>query len=458
MKLIICELELGASLYDVLNYLISQGFNMKFVFSETEIIETPYILLIKQLSIRLIFNGDNQLLQFIELDKFDNLNLFYKDRKVGSLSLKNIYNNSFGPTYPGKICDGHYILSYPGISFKFLIPPQLGDVDKKNMLMKLLEQDLINLLTIVVHHEQNYQDVYKNQIAYKEDAYSLMDSSSSINKMNHKTEGVDIARLDVNMPLGKVMIRFRHHPDVNVRRFEIILTKTLQQDVLSIIGPPDEVFIKNDSRLNIHNDTKKSKNNTNGNDSPQGSSTDGGSGDVDEVFHNYFRYGFDLLYDISSNQGAKVKKIILHNNLPNSLFFQKYKKCIWRMMGYKQRKKIEGEAGKDREEIITSKPQHTDWDWCNSVTGLSTSEMYFNEIPKAFKVNGQNSPIILNRNDLYNNSLDNSIEFVTIDETDSVNSKTSGNKSWGQSLIYAYKRCIWEVLSVNNAVNSVTLY
>ncbi len=435
-------LELGSSLYDVLNHLLSQGFNLKFIFSEQEILETPYVVLVKQLSIRLVFNGSNQLLQFIELNKFDSLKFFYKENKIGSLTLKNIYNNSFGPTYPGEVITGHdggnkyYMLSYPGISFKFPIPLKQDDINEKTILMSLLEHDSINASSIVIHHEQKYSDVYTKQINFKEDAYTLMNRSSSINKtMPSKKEHVDIERLDCNMPQGRIMIRFKaNNMNHDHKAFEMCLNKTLQQDILAMIGPPDEVFIKNDSRLNIHGGGSVGRSTT-----PSAQA---------EIFHNYFRYGFDLLYDVSNNKGARAKKLIIHNNLPNSLFFQKYKKCIWRMIGY------------DFKDV-------QDWKWCEDPQGLSTSEMYFEEIKKDFKVvgggNGINSaPIILNRNDLFNNTgLDNSIEFVTIDETDDqnvVSKDEDNNKAWGQSLIYAYKRCIWEVLSVNGAVNSVTLY
>jgi len=398
---------------------LRQGFYLKFIFSEAEIIETPYIVVIKQLAIRLVFNGSNQLLQFIEIDKFDSLNLVYKNRKVGGLTLKNIYNNAFGPTYPGEVRDGHYILSYPGISFKFTIPHGLDHEDKA-ILMKLLEKDLV-IQTIVVHHERNWNDVYQGQIAFEEDAYTLMNSSSAINKLD---ETIGIERLDCIVPLGKIMIRLKQHPEA-ITHFELVLKKTLQQDILAVIGPPDEVFVKNDSRLNIHNGIKRNSDSGNGN----------------EIFHNYFRYGFDILYDISDSQGSKIRKLIIHNNLPNSLFFQKYKKCIWRMIG------TDYEGGGSK--VV-------DWSWKDKrETGMATSEMYFSEIPKSLKQKGHTSPIILNRSDLLNTSLDSSIEFVTIDETDI---GKSDNKSWGQSLIYAYERCIWEVLSSNNAVNSVTLY
>lgn len=404
--------EIGSSLYDVLKSLQLQGFQLKFIFDPNKIVEVPYIVLIKSLSIRLLFNGSSQLLEFIELNKFDNLNIHYKGNKINGLNLKKIYNNSFGPTYPGEVQDGNYYLSYPGISFRFQLPNDLKE-SKKDILVDLLEEDNLIVESIIVHNEENWKSVYDKHIIKDEDQYVLLKKQP---KILIQSKFIKIERLDCIIPLGKIKIIFQSHPDL-INDYEIILNKTLQQDILSIIGPPDEIFLKNDSRLTIH-EKKDSKE------------------DNHEIFHNYFRYGFDILYDISSNQGSKIKKIILHNNLPNSLFFQKYKKCIWRMIGY--------ETSFD-----------SSWERFNKSNGVATSEMYFSEISSNFKKCGNtttSSPIILNRNDLFN-SLENSIEFITIDEEDDKYDKT-----WGQVLIYAYKRCIWEILSVNNGVNSITLY
>ncbi|CCH45298.1 hypothetical protein BN7_4880 [Wickerhamomyces ciferrii] len=406
------DITLGSSLYDVLNQLTSQGYHLNLIFSSKNPINVPYIIFIKELSTRLIFNGSNQILQFIEFTSFQNLRLHYQNHKISSLGLKTIYNNSFGPTYPGEIDGSIYILSYPGISFRFKIPQTIKDQeqDQNKIFIKILDEN-IEFDTLVIHNEKNWNDVYEKIININQDGYELFDNKDIKPRINKPSSDISIDRIDINMPKGKILINFND----STKPFEIEINKTYQQDILLKLGPPDDIFIKNDSRLKIHQTNQTSDS---------------------EVFHNYFKFGIDILYNISSKNGSRVKKFIIHNNLPNSLNFQKYKKCIWRMLGYPQQPQTTSEDN---------------WDWIRDKNQFITSEMYFNEIPKNYKTNGSNLPIILNRFDLINN-LDQSIEII-----DDMDEKGDQGDNHGQSLIYAYKRCIWEIID-NAAINSVTLY
>lgn len=80
------------------------------------------------------------------------------------------------------------------------------------------------------------------------------------------------------------------------------------QDVLQALGEPDQIFYKVEDPLSIHK----------AEDSPNL-----------DYFYNYFRFGFDILFDGSLHT---VKKYILWTNMPSQPLFTKYEKCNFHIM------------------------------------------------------------------------------------------------------------------------------
>jgi len=79
-----------------------------------------------------------------------------------------------------------------------------------------------------------------------------------------------------------------------------------EQDLISLLGPPNQLFYKHEDKMKIYT-----------------SSYTGGLGCFD-VFYNYFDLGMDFLFDTQSHQ---LRKIILHTNLPGYFDFTLYSKC-----------------------------------------------------------------------------------------------------------------------------------
>jgi len=77
------------------------------------------------------------------------------------------------------------------------------------------------------------------------------------------------------------------------------------QDVISCLGPPDDVFYKDDRRSRRRKERS----------APEAP--------VD-VFLNYFRHGIDILIDGSAKT---VKKFLLHANVPGHYNFTRYARC-----------------------------------------------------------------------------------------------------------------------------------
>jgi hypothetical protein len=75
------------------------------------------------------------------------------------------------------------------------------------------------------------------------------------------------------------------------------------QDVISLLGQPSRVFVKEEDKLAIHRP---------------------GSAGLGDYFFNYFTLGIDVLFD---SERHSVTKIILHANAPGDAEFGMYEKC-----------------------------------------------------------------------------------------------------------------------------------
>ena len=95
----------------------------------------------------------------------------------------------------------------------------------------------------------------------------------------------------------------------------ITLGKTLAQDILIRIGPPDSTFTKRDDRMLIHT---QGQNQASKNSSLQ--PMDDTDSKEPPVFWNWYRYGLDILFD--STHGKAIK-IIAHSNVPGHFNFDR---------------------------------------------------------------------------------------------------------------------------------------
>ncbi|CAI5759181.1 unnamed protein product [Candida verbasci] len=412
------DIKLGSSLYNVVNNLDKFKYKIKILYSNKEYYDNPIIIQLLDLNIRLTFK--NQCLDLIELLNLSNnqsrklLRLNFNNQILNEIEGSNsevtscssstmsesslttsgstfntlisnspafqtIYNKVFGPTYPGILKNQFYILSYNGISFKFEILNTgllecLKSIDDGQILSKLLNWD-------------NPEDIICDSIAiFKGDSWK---------DYKQKPKPKDFNRLSIDLDKGIIKLSEE----------EIVIGSSTQQEILNLLGPPDELFNKTDSKFLIHNqlDTKSS-------------------------FHNYFRLGIDILYDVKqssyydqNNLHSVVKKVILHNGgVAECLNFMKWNKCNWTIQVDKSTK--------------------------------ITSEMYFNDLPTSFKTL---TPVLLNRYE--SEFIDHDLDII---ESPNINKRISDCKvkTWGQSKLYGFNRCILEVLNSNGCISSVTIY
>lgn len=96
---------------------------------------------------------------------------------------------------------------------------------------------------------------------------------------------------------------------------------TSVQDCLSDIGPPQKVSVKRTDQMRIHSAWQN-------NDDERLSENSESMAACRDYFLNYFKLGFDLLFDGNTH---RVKKIILHTNFPGRANFNCYRKCNFRI-------------------------------------------------------------------------------------------------------------------------------
>lgn len=370
-------LKLNTNLHTILSQFKRD--NLSLFYSSKDYLNTPIKVDIKNLGISLMFQNDK--LSLIEIHSLNSgFHYMYNNIDLSSLStgvtLKLIYNKVFGPTYPGKFIGDYYMLSYPGICFKFHIGKLKGPKFEENL------SYLLNL-----NHDIACEEILIFPHNSFDEFLSLLKQGNSMVQQGFK--------LKANIWLGLIEL------SLDDKRFTIKIGETSQQEVLNFLGPPDDTFNKLDSRLLIHNKLLKRMN------------VDHSSNRILK-FHNYFKYGLDLLYDLTGN--GVLNKVILYNgNVIELSNFSHWNKCNYEIyMGrgtnpFDERHRVDSSAG------------------------------YFSDI----RLEDKGTPVLLNRgeSELIN------MDVIPINELN----------DWGQSKLYCFDHCIWEVLA-NDVVSCVTLY
>ncbi|KAH3671783.1 hypothetical protein WICMUC_004541 [Wickerhamomyces mucosus] len=315
------DIKLGTSLNE--NIKLLEKINIRFIFNPSKLLNSNYIVQLKNCGINLIFNSIDQLLILIEINiikssikdnynynyNINNIRLIYNNNFINSMVLQNLYNNIFGPTNQGDFQNDDYYLSYPGLTLIFKNVSKLYQINTNNMVEFINRNDLI-CDRILIHQFEKYSK------------YSIdSDINNQIKRSYYNLNLLNSIEID---QLNNIKLSFYNISKQNSFEINLKLQITLQEEILNKIGPPDEIFIKNDNKLNIHNRyNSSSASNDNNNDNVINNDVNTG-----EIFHNYFNYGFDLLYDCNYKSGSKLSKLIIHNNLPTSIKFGKYNKPI----------------------------------------------------------------------------------------------------------------------------------
>ncbi|KAG0255276.1 hypothetical protein DFQ27_006334, partial [Actinomortierella ambigua] len=332
-----------ASLWDVIRTLRDQAALVPAVdikYSDDNPFSADIILHLQSNGIELRFEPISQRLKLIIVDDFSRLRLTYGGREVSSTkalpTFLHVYK-LFGPTYLGAFDEtSHdYTLRYPGLWFVFPIP-------EKHLLFYQTSADhpleFPDGTTPVASHMYIFNGPDWNTSSpppLSTVARSIQESGSPNSPHSRVHEGRgELERVIAKIHYG-VVLHFAVAPG-HQQKVPILLNISTPQDLLADIGPPANIYYKEEDKMKIHSETSKEPQNQ------QGSHEDDGIlGSMDDVgydrsgrtqtgptpndyFYNYFHLGIDVLFDGSSHL---CKKIVLHSNIPGHFDFQSYKRC-----------------------------------------------------------------------------------------------------------------------------------
>ena len=354
-------LSLSASLYSTLATLLhhkSTFPRLNISFNSSNPVINPIYIDLESNGLRLRFDGESQLLELIEVIEFGKIGLLYGDTYLWYFisfdvayssrntppSFRSIYR-IFGPTSPGELLPATssspymYILSYPGIAFKFPVP--------SNAPTSPSDRDLLNLLhktdppclatSLVIFSGGSWNEVRKTLNQSR--PCIVKTRGKKLERGNDEDDHLGFAEI---FPNDKIELHFESGSTVSLNYGTFTA-----QDAITLLGPPNEVYTKSDTRLNIHNNRHHDDIDT-GPLSEGIISLEGGVLTIaPEYFFNYFSMGLSLLFSPARNH--TLQKILLHANLPQSHAFHCFNRIRWILAIAKPTRKHDA-----TKEIITS--------------------------------------------------------------------------------------------------------
>lgn len=179
-------------------------------------------------------------------------------------SFRSVYR-TFGPTSPGELLPATtnspymYILSYPGIAFKFPVPsntpPSPSDKDLLNLLHKTDPPCLAS--SLVIFSGSSWTDIRKALNESKPHIFNIPKKrrkSQANVSLEESDQQIDFAEI---FPNDKIELYFKNGNTVS-----LIYETFAAQDAITLLGSPNEIYTKSDKRLNIHNQNSHSRNDT----------------------------------------------------------------------------------------------------------------------------------------------------------------------------------------------------
>ncbi|KAF2437088.1 hypothetical protein EJ08DRAFT_644618 [Tothia fuscella] len=261
---------LGSSLHYVLTRLKAEPTvypKIHLVYSPTEPLLNPIIILVPTNGLRLNFDSIDQRLRYVEILDFSRTKITYSGQEVvkfpenhegvgagfGGLeivlgpSFKHVYK-LFGGTTPGEFFgddggEGKYCLSYPGIAFLFPLASPIGfsNLDWASTVSVLSSSACGPASSMVLYDGSSWHSA-RRDIFTAEVNFPRVPLSSS--RKDGIPAEIELAKVHDQ---GRVeLIRKDAHP------FWIILSTTTPQDLITELGPPDSTYKKTNRQTSAH--------------------------------------------------------------------------------------------------------------------------------------------------------------------------------------------------------------
>ncbi|KAG8704128.1 hypothetical protein FRC09_003749 [Ceratobasidium sp. 395] len=283
--------ELGSSLFDVLALLrrpsppIFPSVSVKFDTAQPAL--SPIILHLRP-HLDLLFARQTQRLHTISLSLRRNVHshpplvLSYKNEILAGPDVvlrRTTVQRTMGPTYKGER------MRYPGVWFSF-------DEDTPGA----------GAAGNATNNGEANAEVKRVVITQREGEDGEKEDNADEVLLDPVMYG-DVKKAVIKVHDG-VYLHF-YSPEQDAEPIHVQIGVTTAEDLTCDLGPPVLTHYKEDDRMAIHTTAKD---------------------DEESYFYNYFQHGLDFLI---SGKTHRVRKIILHTNVPGSPLFQRYKRCPW---------------------------------------------------------------------------------------------------------------------------------
>jgi hypothetical protein len=286
--------------------------NVEFVYSKEEPFTRDLTITLKNDGIRLIIEPVFQRLKLIEVYDFKNITLKYCETIFSSPDEEaNVdkIEKCFGATHPGVYDEKQkmYLLKWRGVAFCFPAKDSssvqstyahgLGSLHFANSELPFLQR-------MIIFSGSNPSEPKLPEIPLA--AYCGNNHLISVTSVEEYGRITGVKYAFVSEDVSPTSNRKPTEPP----RFEkIIRLGDTEQSVLAALGAPSKIFYKSDEKMLIQRGPNQVK-----------------IDDKPDMFFNYFTMGSDILID---NVTRRVKKFILHTNIPGHYDFGIYSKCIF---------------------------------------------------------------------------------------------------------------------------------
>ena len=308
----------------------------------------------------------------IELVKQSKGSEDFPDREnlVPGPTFKHVYNRLFGPAYEGEYISpesgtspGIYVLSYPGLAFTFPVKHKMWS-EKADFVSVLSSSATFPATCMAIFSGSSWPEARESLYT----APGALPRSAALAGKNADAVPDEVEEVRL---LGAGRVEFTRR---NLSVAIVQLSETTPQDLVAEFGPPDAIYRKNDNRIAIHADSRKSSRrrpsaspglDPHGIDTDQSSiqsytddseidsqtAADDKHSDVQtECFYNYFHHGFDALISSPTAKSAPpldteessatqsgsadlvVSKLIFHGNVPGSYSFNRHRRSRWKII------------------------------------------------------------------------------------------------------------------------------
>ncbi|GAB5361150.1 hypothetical protein AAMO2058_000689400 [Amorphochlora amoebiformis] len=315
---------LGSTLHDVISLIKQRGMDYRRVcvqFNMVRPCRSDICLLATNIGMRLRFCGYSQRLKLIDIFDPEKMEIVYEGRSLSGPSIKptfSLVSRVLGPTFPGRRHPKKevYMLQYPGICAVFPISPYINSQETGGS--SVFERGASGAgearrKAVRGMNGGNWEgrsEGGSGDSDPKAKRFFVHAGKSCMERLTLPVSGVG------DMYFEPIVVRIKTGIRFHKRKRSLVFGRHTLQHVLSTLGTPEQVYVKDIDTMRIHRTTPSSI-------------SECVKRDQGDYFLNYFRLGMDI---VMCGVRHSIKKMVLHTNMPASRNFNQYNRCNYQIM------------------------------------------------------------------------------------------------------------------------------